>query len=60
MLRYMAWMCVYDSMYANSQMCIIVGPNIYLVKKLIKRVKDLFFNKLEILFETDSNKLHLI
>ena len=60
MLRYMAWMYVYDNMYANSQMCIIVGPNIYLAKKLIKRVKDLFFNKLEILFETDSNKLHLM
>jgi hypothetical protein len=56
MLRYMAWMCVYDNTYANSQMCIIVGPNIYLAKKLIKRMKDLFFNKLGILFETDSNQ----
>jgi hypothetical protein len=55
-LRYMAWMCVYDNTYASSQMCIIVGPNIYLAKKLIKRMKDLFFNKLGILFETDSNQ----
>jgi hypothetical protein len=28
----MKWICVYDSTYAGSQMCIIVGPNIYLAK----------------------------
>jgi hypothetical protein len=52
----MTWMCVYDSSFTGSQMCIIVGPSIYLAKKLIKRMKDLFFTSLGILFETDSNQ----
>lgn len=44
-LRLIAWLCVnaiWRSKFANSQVCIIVGPNLDLGKKIMKRVKYTF------------------
>ena len=40
-LRLMAWLCLKDNSYRNSQMCIVTGPNIDIAIKLIKRMKGL-------------------
>jgi hypothetical protein len=42
MLRFMAWLCLKDDSYQNSQMVIVTGPNQELAIKLIKRMKLLF------------------
>ena len=42
MLRLMAWLCLRNNDYQNSQMCIVTGPNQELAIKLIKRMKALF------------------
>ena len=39
MLRVMAWLCLKDNDFRNSQMCIVTGPNIDIAIKLIKRFK---------------------
>jgi hypothetical protein len=44
MLRYMAWLCLRNGDYRNSQMVIVTGPNQELAIKLIKRMKALFAN----------------
>jgi hypothetical protein len=49
----MAWLCLSDDQYQNSQMYIVTGPNIEIAIKLIKRMKALFENKLNLIF---SNK----
>jgi hypothetical protein len=36
MLRFMAWLCVHNDDYQNSQMVIVTGPNIDLAIKLIR------------------------
>ena len=41
-LRFMAWHCLKDDTYRNSQMCIVTGPNQDIAIKLIKRMKGLF------------------
>jgi hypothetical protein len=38
----MAWLCLKDDAYRNSQMCIVTGPNQDIAIKLIKRMKGLF------------------
>jgi primosomal protein N' len=48
-LRFMAWLCLKDDSYRNSQMCIVTGPNQELAIKLIKRMKALFEEKLGII-----------
>ena len=58
-LRYMAWLCLRDDQYQNSQMCIVTGPNIEIAIKLIKRMKTLFENKLNILFSNKETVLEL-
>ena len=45
-LRLMAWLCLRNDDYRNSQMCIVTGPNIDIAIKLIKRMKALFEPKL--------------
>ena len=40
-LRYMLWLAVKDSTYQNSQFCIVVGPNIDLAEKLIRRMRNI-------------------
>ena len=42
MLRLMAWLCLKDDTYKNSQMVIVTGPNIDISVKLIRRMKQLF------------------
>jgi hypothetical protein len=46
MLRFMAWLCLRDDDYRDSQMVIVTGPNQELAIKLIKRMKGLFAEKL--------------
>jgi hypothetical protein len=42
MLRFMAWLCLKDDSYRDSQMVIVTGPNQELAIRLIKRMKALF------------------
>src|SRR5262245_42119312 len=59
MLRFMAWLCVKDDSYRNSQMCIVTGPNIDIAIKLIKRLKGIFESKLGIIFANKETVLEL-
>ena len=47
-LRLMAWLCLRNDDYRNSQMYIVTGPNIDITIKLIERMKGLFESKLGI------------
>jgi hypothetical protein len=47
-LRLMAWLCLRNDDYRNSQMCIVTGPNINIAIKLIKRMEALFERKLHV------------
>jgi hypothetical protein len=51
-LRLMAWLCLRNDDYRNSQMCIVTGPNIDIAIKLIKRMKGLFEPKLHVTFDS--------
>ena len=57
MLRYMTWSCVKDNKLQNSQICIVTGPSIMRAIDLIKRMKNLFQNKL--LFNTKETVLEI-
>jgi late competence protein required for DNA uptake (superfamily II DNA/RNA helicase) len=57
-LRYMAWLCLKDNTYQNSQMVIVTGPNIDLAIKLIRRMKRLF-EPLNIYFDSKETVLEL-
>ena len=52
MLRLMAWLCLRNDDYRNSQMCIVTGPNQDIAIKLIKRMKGLFEHKLGVILQT--------
>jgi Terminase RNaseH-like domain len=58
-LRFMAWLCLKDNSYRNSQMCIVTGPNQELAIKLIKRMKTLFEDKLGIAFSSKETVFEL-
>ena len=58
-LRLMAWLCVRNDDYRDSQMVIVTGPNIDLATKLIKRMKKLFQDKLDVLFDSKETVLEL-
>ena len=58
-LRYMAFLCLKDNEYQNSQMVIVTGPNIDLAIKLIRRMKRLF-EPLNIFFDSKETVLELI
>ena len=58
-LRLMAWLCVRNDDYKDSQMVIVTGPNIDLAIKLIKRMKKLFQDKLDVSFESKETVLEL-
>ncbi len=58
-LRLMAWLCLKDNSYRNSQMCIVTGPNIDIAIKLIKRMKGLFESKLGLTFSSKETVLEL-
>ena len=51
-LRFMAWLCVRNDDCKGSQMVIVTGPNQELAIKLIKRMKGLFADKLDVIFDT--------
>jgi hypothetical protein len=58
-LRFMAWLCLNNNYYRNSQMCIVTGPNIDIAIKLIKRMKSLFERKLGLTFANKETVLEL-
>jgi Terminase RNaseH-like domain len=58
-LRLMAWLCLRNNDYKNSQMCIVTGPNIDIAIKLIKRMKALFEPRLGISFDSKETILEL-
>jgi hypothetical protein len=59
-LRLMAWLCLRNDDYRNSQMCIIGRPNQDIAIKLIKRMKGLFESKSGITtFDTKETVLEL-
>ena len=59
MLRFMAWLCLRNGEYQNSQMVIVTGPNIDLAIKLIRRMKGLFTDKLGVTFDSKETVLNL-
>jgi hypothetical protein len=58
-LRLMAWLCLRNDDYRNSQMCIVTGPNIDIAIKLIKRMKGLFEPRLHVTFDSKETVLEL-
>jgi hypothetical protein len=58
-LRFMAWLCLRNSDYRNSQMCIVTGPNQELAIKIMKRMKGLFEPKLGVTFANKETVLEL-
>ena len=58
-LRLMAWLCLRNDDYKNSQMCIVRGPNIDIAIKLIKRMKGSFASKLGVTFDNKETVLEL-
>jgi hypothetical protein len=58
MLRFMAWLCLRNDDYRNSQMVIVTGPNIDIAIKLIKRMKALF-ERHGITFDSKETTLEL-
>ena len=58
-LRIMAWLCVKDDTYRNSQMVIVTGPNLDLSVKLMKRLKAIFEPKLRIYFQDKETVCNL-
>ena len=58
-LRLMAWLCLRNNDYQNSQMCVVTGPNIDIAIKLIKRMKGLFEPKLGVTFDSKETVLEL-
>ena len=59
MLRFMAWLCLRNDDYQNSQMCIVTGPNQDIAIKLIMRMKGLFEDKLGVMFDSKETVLEL-
>ena len=59
MLRFMAWLCLRNDDYRDSQMVIVTGPNQELAIKLIKRMKGLFTDKLGATFDSKETVLNL-
>ena len=58
-LRLMAWLCLRNNDYQNSQMCVVTGPNIDIAIKLIKRMKALFEPRLHVTFDSKETVLEL-
>ena len=58
-LRFMAYLCLRNNDYRNSQIYIVTGPNQDIAIKLIKRMKGLFEPKLGITFASKETVLEL-
>jgi hypothetical protein len=57
-LRFMAWLCLRNDSYRNSQFCIVTGPNQDIAIKLIRRMKALF-EPHNIIFDSKETVLEL-
>src|SRR5262245_12658742 len=57
-LRIMAWLCLGSNQFRGSQMMIITGVRLSLARDLMRRMKDMFYARLKILFP--YNELTLI
>jgi hypothetical protein len=55
----MAWHCLSNNDFRNSQMCIVTGPNQDIAIKLIKRMKGLIEHKLGVTFANKETILEL-
>ena len=58
-LRYVIWRCLYNEDWKGRQVPIVVGPNLDLAIKLIKRIKKMFESKHNIYFEDRQTVLEL-
>jgi hypothetical protein len=58
-LRYIVWRCLYNDDWKGRQVPVVVGPNLDLAVKLIKRIKKLFEIKHNIYFEDKQTALEL-
>lgn len=60
-LRYMCWKAMTGDkgQYENSEMVIVVGPNVPLAYKLINRIRFMFYDRLGIIFESNRAKITL-
>lgn len=58
-LRLIAWLCLRNDDYRNSQMCTVTVPNIDIAIKSIKRMKTLFEPKLHVTFDSKEKVLEL-
>jgi hypothetical protein len=58
-LRSIAWLCLRNDDYRNSQMCTVTVPNIDIAIKSIKRMKTLFEPKLHVTFDSKEKVLEL-
>jgi hypothetical protein len=56
MLRFMAWLCLRNDDYKNSQMVIVTGHNQNIAIKLIKRMNELFGDQM---FDSKETELEL-
>jgi hypothetical protein len=54
-LRYIACICLCNNNYYGSEICIIIGPDIGIAIKLIKRTKSLSEVAHEITFSSRDN-----
>lgn len=57
-LKLMAWICLRNEDYRNSQFCVVTGPNQDIAIKLIKRMKALF-EPHNIIFDSKETVLEL-
>lgn len=58
LIRYMAYLCLYDSKFKDTQMGIITGPRIDLAIGIIRRIKKLF-EPLGVYFDSKETVLEL-
>lgn len=55
-LRFMVWLATKDDDLAGSTMCIVTGPNEALAQELVERIRMLFIEFPEVVFEVSSAK----
>ena len=60
-LRYMCWKALSGdpAQYKDSEMVIVTGPNKPLAIKLITRIRQMFMDRLGVLFESDRTRITL-
>jgi hypothetical protein len=58
-LYWIIWRATRDDEWRNRQVCIVVGPNIDLAVKLIKRIRRIFADRHDITFDTKETYLEI-